>query len=367
MSTAHKKRLKQRFKNNLNAIIIKTLKQWFGKKPNAFNETQPRILCVCPTGLGDNIWSTPLFIAIKKQYPQAYIGYLTSPVGAAILQHDPNIDALYDISKQSKWQLWRKLRSQQFQTVYVLHISQRYVLPLACLLNAEKVIGIANKVKGQEALLDVCIPNPADEHVVDTRMKGLARLNITITQKPRLSLCWSKTDWQSSQHFLQTHLIPSRPIVILQIGASTTCRRWQLEKFIKLGHWLQTKHGCAILVAGGPKERNDVETVSQQIPDSTAFYGQLSLSVYTALISQAKLMVTADTGPMHIASATNIAIVALFGCCNDKKSGPYNDGVKRIIKLPLEICQQPGMGNAVKMICYDEVQKQVNNCYRKLA
>ena len=358
---------KKQFKNGVTIKITLFLRMFLGRK-YTLDHAAPRILLICPTALGDNIWSSPCLKAIKQHYPQAYVAYLTSPTGHAILQHDPYIDQFFILPKDRlshAIKLWWQLRKQLFQFVYILHASQRSILPLACLLGATKVIGVDKHVKGSMVLLDQAIANPPEQHTIISRLKGLQHIGIPMPKSPELKLHWTAQEQKATENFLAQHIKSISPFVVFQIGASKPTRIWPAKHFVRLGQWLQAQH-YHIIITGGPQEADKVKHIARQIPQAIPLYGQLSLPAVAALINKAQLIVSSDTGPLHIGSANNVPLLALFGCCNPLKSGPFNDGIKHIVTLPDTQCQQLGDDRGVHLIPYDTVKKACENLLLQL-
>lgn len=330
----------KKLKTQLTILVTRLLQLVFIHKRHQFDPQSPKILIICTTALGDNIWSAPTLAAIKQQYPTAYVAYLTSPVGKAILQHDPHIDEFFVLSKDrynEAIKLWKQLRQKHFQFIYVPHVSQRSMVPMACLLGAEKVVGIEKNVKQLEPLFDAIVDNPLDRHLIITRLLGLSHIDITPPQNPQLKLYWTQNDKAQAQSFLKNSCPkPMQLTVILQVGASKPNRLWQADKFIALGQWLIQNYDCNIIVAGGPKEKNRVLQIQKAIPQAAAVYGQLDLPAYSALIKLCTLMITTDTGPMHMASATQTPLVVLLGNANAALYGPFNTGIIELIRSPID-------------------------------
>ena len=90
--------------------------------------TERRFLVVSTTGLGDTIWGVPALRALRQTYPEAYIGVLTTQTGENLLQHCPYIDEFFFM--KDPWLLF-KLRKKKFSHVFLFHISQRAMIPLA--------------------------------------------------------------------------------------------------------------------------------------------------------------------------------------------------------------------------------------------
>ena len=103
-------------------------------------------------------------------------------------------------------------------------------------------------------------------------------------------------------------------------------KRWPKENFAHLADRLISEYGTAIFLFGGPEERalaEEIESLMKNTPVIMA--GQTTLSQTAALIKKYCLFVSNDSGPMHMAAALNVPVVALFGPTDAKATGPVSD------------------------------------------
>jgi ADP-heptose:LPS heptosyltransferase len=116
-------------------------------------------------------------------------------------------------------------------------------------------------------------------------------------------------------------------VIGFQPGASRVERRWPMENFIALGRRLGTTHGARILVFGAKNEQDLGATISRDVPGAINLAGKTSIGQLAALLSHCAVLVTNDTGTMHVASAVGPRIVALFeSSAYFRETGPYGRG-----------------------------------------
>lgn len=115
------------------------------------------------------------------------------------------------------------------------------------------------------------------------------------------------------------------PLVALQLGASRDARRWPAASFIALGHALASRLGARVVLCGGGGDRAVAEEVAAGLgPIAIDACGRTSIAELGALLSRVDVLVTSDTGPMHMAVAVDTPVVALFfGPALPFDTGPY--------------------------------------------
>ena len=112
-------------------------------------------------------------------------------------------------------------------------------------------------------------------------------------------------------------------MVGLHPGAKDKFKQWPMENFAALGNLLKDHLGCQIIVTGNASEKKLVETIASKIKGAIAVGGELSLRPLASLISRMSLMISNDTGPMHVAFAMQTPTVALFVPTDPELCGPY--------------------------------------------
>ena len=118
-----------------------------------------------------------------------------------------------------------------------------------------------------------------------------------------------------------------RPLIILNPGASYgPAKRWPAERFSALGSLLQDQSKATVLITGSRNEKELAESISSLMTQKPIdLMGQTSLRMLAGLVSQANLFITNDSGPMHMANALKIPVVAVFGPTDPSVTGPYQE------------------------------------------
>lgn len=273
-----------------------------------------RILVVATTALGDTLWATPAIESIRAHFPHCYLGVLTSPVGMQVLEANPHIDKLFLLEEpvlRHFFALWKQLYKEQFDTVLLFHASQRLTLPLCALIGAQVLIGTAGINKGLDALLTHPLPNCA-QHEIVRRLKIAEVIGVKPTTE-KLSI------------FLNEPL-PLREgefRIAIHPGSKDPFKRWPKEKFIALGRRLKEEMACQIVITGGREELPLMQEIASQIPGAEVDQPNRSLREFAALLNQMDLIISNDTGPVHLACALNRPVVAIYASTDPALCGPH--------------------------------------------
>lgn len=297
-------------KNKLLLFLVKIFSFWIKKNPLA-----NRILVISTTALGDSLWATPSLESLRKSYPNAYIGLLTSPVGEQVLRHNPWVDQTWVLKEPLSLQflsLWKKLRKEQFDTILILHASQRLILPLAALLGASKVIATAKINKGLDVLLSESIA-PQKEHEIVRRLRLLEALG-GARHTETLSFFLQQTEEHPP--------LPKGTWIGLHPGSKDAFKRWPSSHFVELGKKLQ-EQGFHILVTGGKDEQDLVQEVAQAIPGAIQSNPALSIRQLGGLLKHLNLLISNDTGPFHLACALGVRAIGLYASTDPSLCGPH--------------------------------------------
>ena len=279
----------------------------FKKKNVNTDPTKRRILVVSTTGLGDTIWGTPALRAIKKQYPESFVGVLTSPIGYHVLKNNPHVDRFFLLKKG----VMADLEKMGFETVFIFHVSQRLALPIAYFTYASEIIGTEGINKGLDFILTHKMKNQG-VHAIQRRLDLLKVIGIE-SSSTDLEIATSPKEIASFDF--------SRPLIGLHPGAKDPFKRWNAEHFVTLGNRL-SEHG-QIVLTGSPDEEALLRPISEKIPGSKVVCNH-SVQGLAALIGRLSLFIANDTGPMHIGFAVKAPTIALFAPTDPKMCGPYN-------------------------------------------
>jgi heptosyltransferase-2 len=168
-------------------------------------------------------------------------------------------------------------------------------------------------------------------HQTDAFLRIVNYYGITTTEKVQtLALLESERAWAQEQ-------LPAGPIVVINPGAAYgAAKRWYPERFAAVGDFLAKEYGMTAVLTGGPGEveiGNDIAAAMQS--PVLNFIGRTSVRQMMALIDASSLMITNDSGPMHVAAAFYVPIVAVFGPTNHTTTSPFTERY-RIVRHNVE-------------------------------
>lgn len=302
-----------------------------------------KILVINLMHIGDLLLVTPVLRTLRANYPQAHITLLVDKKLQDLVKYNKNIDELMVIDKKGfhnkintylgfSW----GVRQRKFDLVVNLHANERASF-LAAFSGAKKIVGYSTY--GLHWLFDQVIENrKAIKHQVEAHFDVL-RETLGVRQiNDRGIEMWldeqaeqkANEMWERAFAFGDGNDQMQYPRVIgFNIGASWPTKRWRHEYFAQLAdRFLEEGYGVAFF--GGPM---DVELVEQTIAlmrnkDNSklkVFTGKMSLLELAALLKKCAVLVTNDSGPMHIAVAMQVPLVSMFGPSPVPGFYPYND------------------------------------------
>ena len=278
--------------------------------PTQKHPRNQRILVVSTTALGDTLWATPTLESLRKSFPNAYLSVLTSPIGKEVLKTNPWIDSIHLLAEPllpRVFSLWRTLIKEKFDTILLLHASQRLVLPLCSLLGASQIIGTVGINKGLDSLLTDPMPK-SNEHEIVRRLKMVEKIGGKIhTEKLSFS-----PEVPSPK--------PEGKWVAIHPGSKDGFKRWPAKNFIEVGKKLR---GVNLLITGTESELPLMQEIASQIPGAVIADPTLSLHDFAKLLSSLDLLISNDTGPVHLACALNIPVIALYSATDPHLCGPH--------------------------------------------
>ncbi len=275
-------------------------------------------------GIGDVLMSTPLVKAIRLQYPNAHITYIVGKWSQDAIKTNPNVDAVmtYDddiIFKQKKEdvkKLIARIKAQNFELAFVLDKAWQFNA-LAYMAKIHFRIGFDRK--GEGFSLNKSVPFEGKKYELEY-YRDLA-IVAGIAEPPReMQFYYSKKDTAKAVAAYKQHkLIPKKTVVLIPGGARNpgqelAQKRWPAQHYGRLADQLLAMKYQVVLL-GGPTDKDILEAVSRNMKNKKAVIisGKLALSQTAAFLSLARLTITHDSGPMHLAAAVRCPLIAIFG------------------------------------------------------
>lgn len=289
-----------------------------------------RILLIKPSSLGDIVHTLPVVAAIKAQWPASHLTWLVKRQWAELVERVDGVDRVWPVDRTvSSWlKEAQALRAERFDLAIDLQGLLRSAV-LARLSGAPKRVGFANGREGSPWFYTHRVPvlNP-DIHAVDRYLLVSAALGIAPPEKPRFPFTVSDKDRLAVQEIFKRHGSSlDKPWVAMNVGARWSTKRWPLVSFAAVADLLYESQRDPVVVIGSTEDRVYVKELRAQMQHPCIdLSGEIPLRYLPAVLSKAAVLITNDSGPMHIAAACGIPVVAMFGPTSATRTGPYGAG-----------------------------------------
>lgn len=295
-----------------------------------------------PSSLGDVVQALPVLRLIKRHWPHSEIHWWIDSKLAPLLEDDPDLAGIVRFerngwSRARRWlDLWRSIqwaRRESFDLVIDLQCLARSAI-FGWLANGKLTIGLDESREGARAFYDLVVPRGSYyTHAVDWYLAVLPLIKVPIH--------WN-FEWLPKRRDVATAILKKWPEtknrrwIVLQPGARWLNKRWPVEKFAELARSLAIKFpNLNFAILGGAEDKPLGHAIAQAEPSRCLdLTGKLSLPEMVEWIRLSELMVTNDTGPMHVAAALGKPVVALFGPTEPCRTGPYGQ-IQHALQLNL--------------------------------
>jgi predicted lipopolysaccharide heptosyltransferase III len=303
-----------------------------------------RILLVKPSSLGDIVHALPVVHALKRCFPDCFIGWIVQQAFAPLLAADASIDRIYPIQIPStsepqagRWaylaalratlrtlqQLRRQFQQERYDVVLDLHASLRSGLLGRCNPGGLR-IGFRDAKELNTLFQDQLVDVPAAvQHAQAKNLLFCQQLGISPVDED-FHLCCNEEDRQAAQAFLREHGAADKQIISANPAARWQTKFWSVENWAALADHFAAQD--KVLVFGGSdQDTNYIRDIAQLMRSQPLISaGRLNLVQSAALISQSSLYIGLDSGPMHIAALAGVPVAALFGPTHPERVGPWH-------------------------------------------
>lgn len=260
-----------------------------------------KLLIVRFSSIGDIVLTTPVLSSIREHLPDAEIHFLTKQSHKSVLVNNTTIDRLYTIEKSID-EVVPELKEQAYDWIIDLHNNLRTKSLKARLKRPYKAFPKLNIQKW--LLVKFKWNRMPDLHVVDRYFEAVRHLGV----KPNGNKCEFPVEEEVNVH--EMFNVEPKSYVAMVVGAKFATKQLPKEKVVELIDGLN----FPVILLGGPEDvmfaEQVVELAGKQIINAV---GKLSLQGSASVASQAMVVVTNDTGMMHISSAFDVPIVSLWG------------------------------------------------------
>lgn len=351
---------------------------------NNWDEAE-NILCVRLDAIGDVLMTTPAIRALKESLPGRRITLLTSPSGKEIASLIPEINEVivYDApwmkatalrtNSSPEFAMVEQLRESKFDAAVIFTVFSQNPLPSAflCYL-ADIPLRLAHCHENPYQLLTnwVLDPEPSNgiRHEVQRQLDLVATVGCT-TQNERMSLQVPEAIRYRVFNILKSLDIDlEKPWVVIHPGATAVSRRYPPEGFAEVARSLILDRNFQVLFTGIESEKELIATIQKAVNvTSHSLVGCLNLTEMAALIQLAPLLISNNTGPVHIAAAVGTPVVDLYALTNPQHTPWAVPNRVLFHDVSCKFCYKSicpeGHNNCLKLVTPDEIVRAAWELY----
>jgi lipopolysaccharide heptosyltransferase I len=314
------------------------------------------------SSLGDVLHALPTLEALRAAYPKGHLTWLVEEANAPVLTGHPALDEVWPVPRvrlgrnlrprdlAAVARLVRRLRQQPFDLVIDLQGLAKSAFWVALARSPRKVGYHGTRELSYLALTEKVPPFDPEAHAV-RRYLNLAHYLGAPPTLPRFRLGLAL-----GPHDIG-HLLPSiknRPLVVIHPGARWPSKLWPAASWTQLADWLSRDKGMQVILTGSAADRELAARIVAPLEGRVInLAGRTSLAELTGILQKARLAVTTDTGPMHLAAAVGTPVAALFGPTAPWRTGPFGEQ-HEIVRLTLD-CSPCFKRRCPAPICLDEL------------
>lgn len=334
-----------------------------------------KILIIDLDNLGDVVMASFLPRAIKKIYPDSYVGVLIKEYSQEVIKHNPFVNEIIlfnppwlgdMLDKRFTWRatvaLIKKLKLSHYDLAIVVNSDWRKTL-LAKLAGIPERVG-ANKKKSS-LFLTLPVPYHDDpaKHTVQENLDLLKALGYKNNEVNLEVFIDDDTLHWAEGMLTKNNLDKNESLIGIHPGAGHPARIWPAENYIKVINELEKDRQVRVLVVGSHGDHVIKEIKDKINKYKVIFLWDISVLQMAALFKKCTWVIAQDSGPMHLATAVGTKVIAIFGPSNPKKFGPYGAGHIVVRKeMPCSPCGSDP--ECVKLDCIKNIS--VNDVLEKV-
>jgi ADP-heptose:LPS heptosyltransferase len=349
----------------LDRILDLFLKRYLSRNPeqilpiDALTGPPGRFLVVSSTAVGDTILSTPAIKSLRRSFPGAFITALFHRKVAPLFADFPHVDAIVTYAGGYKhfWRTVKRLRQSRPEAALILHGNGPQDIPLAVFSGARYILKHPTETEYKKYLSGLI--ERKKQHVIEERLDLVRRIggrDLDTTLEP------PRTPGAETEKKISGLLAPGKTWIGFQMGAANIYKMWPGERFrILAERILLSSPDAAIVITGTRKEKSLAEPVAAAFPGRVVnACGEFAVQEWPGLIQRLALLITNDTGTLHLAVALKVPTLSLFSATDSALIGPYQDPDRhRVIQKDggsvQRLPKEKRTDEAMRLITVDEV------------
>ncbi len=286
---------------------------------------EQRFLLVRLGSLGDIVHALPAAAALRDTFPEARIDWVVDPKWTRVLEGNSDLNNVISLERKSAAGIVAAVK--QLRAAHYTHAIDFQGLYKSALLafasGAPRRIGFQSSYarEGPASIFYTDRLNPQGAHKIDHNLTLAERAGAQIAN-PRFSLAIRPEDDAYVSRELAARNL--HEYFVLNPGGGWRSKCWPPERYGGLHRRLVERHRLRGIITFGPGEENLAQEIIRAAGDPSPIALPLELGPLMALLRRARFVVSADTGPLHLASALNAPVIGLYGPTDPSRNGPYS-------------------------------------------
>ena len=305
------------------------------------------ILVINVNWVGDVIFSSPIFKALKRKYPDSRIACMVPPRVQGVAESITDIDEviIYDEKGKhrgpfAKLSLLNQIKKRRFQVAFILHRSfTRALFPFWARIPHR----VGYDTKGRTKLLTHIVePLEVTAHRADHYLNVIESYGVPIEDRRSIVSVSVESDNCVSKILQDFGFSDNEQFIVINPGGNWDLKRWPLNNYSLLINNINSETGMKVVIAGAPK---DIK-LAQKIKNGSSgevyiTAGKTTIKDAIALMNKAKIVVSADSGPLHLANSVGAETIGIFGPTSPRTTGPRGCGHSVVLKHDVGCNREP--------------------------
>ncbi len=347
-----------------------------------------KILILKFSAMGDVVHALPVAATLRKSLPDAHIAWMVEERYQDILRGNPDIDEIIPLRTKVWRKNWNaKSLAEILNTIKTLH---RHKFDLVFDLHGLIKSGIIAKLSGAPTRVGFHRKNCKEKfsalftnqkgpymagglHVVDMYLTLLQTALKKVVETKNFPLQVPDEADEKVAYFFDQHPdLSTRPVIGINPGAGFESKQWELVRFAQLADRISEELSCSIMLTWGPGEEFKAQQISAYMKQKNWIAPPTSILESIALYKRMALLVSCDSGPLHLGAALGIPTVSIFGPTDPVRNGAYGVNHETVYKvLSCSFCWKKtcplGTKECMDQVTVDEVfqavKQQTKNQY----
>lgn len=323
-----------------------------------------RICVIKPSALGDVVQSLPVLPVLRHRFPDSHIAWVINRELSDLITGHPCVNELIPFNRRGGvadwWKLLRYLRASQFD--FVVDLQGLFRTGIMCLATGAPLrVGLQTAREGSAWMCHQLLPDSGLQVPAHRRAWRLAEeLGLgDLTPQTDIVVPYADRAWAAK---IRASL--AGPLLVIQPGTRWQTKQWPIRNFAEVVRRAMKQLGMSAIVIGSPHERPAaqelVENVQRVVPRGQIhnLAGQTSIKQLAALLQQADLVLSNDSGPLHLAAGLGTPVVGIFTCTSPVRSGPpggQHELVSTTLPCAASYCKQCPQRGAGYLACFEEL------------